>query len=141
MLQDIDTREKVLHPSYTDMEQFDLQILLTDNYYINPNSIHICFAMKIKIKTNQNLDIDADLITVNNFFAHFVKEISVTKYGSNKELIPTFSPYDTYQYSDAMLKHLPKDTLKTFKKSDLYSKQPVYYKDVTIDRRIQMEMG
>ena len=141
MLQDIDTREKVVHPSYTDMEQFDLQILLTDNYYINPNSIHICFVMKIKIKTNQNLDIDADLITVNNFFAHFVKEISVTKYGSNKELIPTFSPYDTYQYSDAMLKHLPKDTLKTFKKSDLYSKQPVYYKDVTIDRRIQMEMG
>ena len=62
--------------------------------------------------------------------------ISVTKYGSDKELIPTFSPYETYQYSDAMLKHLPKDALKTIEKTHLYSKQPVYYNDVTIDRRI-----
>ena len=34
------------------------------------------------------------MITVNNVFAHFVKEISVTKYGSDKELIPTFFPYE-----------------------------------------------
>ena len=87
MREDIDTKERVAHSSYTDMEQFDFQILLTDNYYINPSSIHICFPIKIKTKTNQALDIDADLITVNNFFAHFVKEIRMTKYGSNKELI------------------------------------------------------
>ena len=31
------------------------------------------------------------------FFSHFVKEISVTKYGSNKELIPT-SWNEIYQY-------------------------------------------
>ena len=62
--------------------------------------------------------------------------ISVTKYGSDKELIPTFSPYETYQYSNAMLKHLSKDALKTIEKTHLYSKQPVYYNDVTIDRRI-----
>ena len=134
MLEDIDTREKVAHPSYTDMEQLNFQILLTDNYYINPNSIHICFPMKIKKKTNQNLDIDADLITVTNFFAHFVKEISITKYASNKELIPTFSLYETYQYSDAMLKHLLMDALKTIEKTHLYSKQPVNYNDVTTDR-------
>ena len=135
MLEDIDTRQKLAHPSYTDMEQLNFQILLTDNYYINPNSIHICFPMKIKKKTNQNLDIDADLITVTNFFAHFVKEISITKYASNKEPIPTFSLYETYQYSDAMLKHLLMDALKTIEKTQLYSKQPVNYNDVTTDRR------
>ena len=32
MLEDIDTREKVVHSSYTDMEQLDFQILLTDSY-------------------------------------------------------------------------------------------------------------
>ena len=47
MLEDIDTREKVGHLSYTDMEQLDFQILLTDNYYINTNSIQICFPMRI----------------------------------------------------------------------------------------------
>ena len=57
------------------------------NYYINPNSIHVYFPIKIKKNTNQNLDNDNDLITVNNFFAHFVKEVSVTKYGNDKELI------------------------------------------------------
>ena len=43
MLDDIDTREKVVHPSYKDME-----------HYVNPNSIHICFPIKIKRKTNND---------------------------------------------------------------------------------------
>ena len=81
--------------------------------------------MKMKKSTNQNSDIDADLITVNNFLAHFVKDVSFTKYGSDKELIPTFSPYEIYQYSDAMLKHLPNDALRTVEKTQLYSKQPI----------------
>ena len=118
------------------MEQFDFQILLTDNYYINPNSIHVCFPMKIKKKnTSRNLGINNDLITVNNFFAHFVKEVSVTKYGCDKELIPTFFPYELYQYSDTMLKHLLKDALKSIKRTHLRGKEAVYYNDINIDRR------
>ena len=88
MLDDIDMREKVAHPSYKDMEQLDFQILLTENYYVNPANIHICFPIKIKKKSNNNANIYDDLITVNNFLAHWVKEISITKYGSNKELPP-----------------------------------------------------
>ena len=45
---DVDTREKVAHPSYQDMEQLDFQILLTEKYYVNPNSIHICFPIKLR---------------------------------------------------------------------------------------------
>ena len=48
MLEDIETKEKAAHSSYKDMEQLHFQIMLTDNYYINPNSIHLCFPMKIK---------------------------------------------------------------------------------------------
>ena len=96
MLDDIDTREKVAHPSYKDMEQLDFQILLTENYYVNPNSIHICFPIKIKKKLNNNADIDSDLITVNNFFVHWIKEISVTRYSSGKELPPTFLRWEVY---------------------------------------------
>ena len=92
MLEDIDTREKAEHSSYKEIEELDFQILLTVNYYVNPNSIHLCFAMKIKKSSNESSDIDTDIITVNNFFAHLIKEISITKYGSDKELIPTFSP-------------------------------------------------
>ena len=74
-----------------------------------------------------------NLITVNNFVAHLLKEISITKYGSNKELIPTFSPYEIYQYSDSMLKHLPKEALKKLEKTLLYSKQAVYFKETTAE--------
>ena len=64
--------------------------------------------MKIKQKSNVDNDIGADLITVNNF----IKEISVTRYGNDKQLMLSFSPYEIYQYSEAMLKHLPKNALK-----------------------------
>ena len=112
MLEDIDTREKVGYSSYKEMEEVDFQILLTDNHYVNPKRIHLCFPMKIQKSANEANDIDGDLITVNNFFAHLIKEISITKYGSDKEPIPTFSLYEIYQHSHAMMKHLPKDSLK-----------------------------
>ena len=135
MLDDIDTREKVADPSYKDKEQLDFQILLTENYYVNPANIHICFPIKIKKKSNNSSDIDDDLITVNNIFAYWVKEISITKYGSDRELPPTFSPWEIYQYSDQMLKHLPKDSLKTIQKNFQYSKKPVYYGNTAHERR------
>ena len=123
MLEDIDTREKVAHPFYKDMEELDFQILLTDNYYVNPSNIHLCFPMKIL--SNEASDIDGGLITVNSFFTHLIIERIIREYGSNKEHIPRFSPYKIYQYSDSMIKHLPKDALKKLEKTLLYRKQRV----------------
>ena len=68
MLEDIDTKEKVAHSSYKGMGQLDFQIMLTGSYYVNPNSIHLRFPMKIKRSSNKSSDIDLALITVNNFF-------------------------------------------------------------------------
>ena len=73
MLEDIDTRKKVGHSSYKEMEELDFQILLTENYYVNPNSIHFCFPMKIKKSSNESSDIGRDMITVNNFIGHLIK--------------------------------------------------------------------
>ena len=75
------------------------------------------------------------MITVNNFLAHWVKEVSITKYGSDKEFPPTFSPWEVYQYSDQMLKHLRADDLKSIQKTFLFSKKPVYYANTNYDRR------
>ena len=73
MLEDTGTKEKAAHFSYKNMEQLDFQIMLTDNYYANPNSMHLCFPMTVKQLSNEANDIDNDLITVNNFFAHLIK--------------------------------------------------------------------
>ena len=50
MLDDIDTREKVVHSSYKNKGQLDFQILLTENCYVNLSNIHIYFPIKIKKK-------------------------------------------------------------------------------------------
>ena len=93
------------------------------------------FLLKSKKKSDNTADIDDDLITVNSFFVHWVKEVSITKYGSDKELPPTFSPWEVYQYSDQLLKHLPKDALKTLQKTLLFSKKTVYFASKSYDRR------
>ena len=49
----------------------------------------------------------------------------MTKYGANKELIPTTTPQEIYQYSDTMLKHLPAKSLKIIENDLLYSKEEV----------------
>ena len=112
MIENISSKEQFAHISYKDVETFEFQLMLTNNCYTNPNSIHICFQMKIKKLTNATSDIVANLITANNFSAHLIKEIRVTRYGNDKQLIPTFSPYETYQYPDAIPKHLPENALK-----------------------------
>ena len=60
-------------------------------------------------------------------FAHWIKATDVTKYGTNKTLIPTTTPQEVYRYSDTMLKHLPKGALKIIQKDLLYSKKAVIY--------------
>ena len=52
--------------------------------------VSIFASQSKKRKSNNAADIDDDLITVNNFFAYWIKEISITKYGSDKELPPKF---------------------------------------------------
>ena len=84
MLDDIKTIEQVAHPSYKDLETFDFQLLLDKNLYTNLNSVHFVFPIKFKKRSDKSADLDAELITVNNFFAHWIKEISLTKYVTNK---------------------------------------------------------
>ena len=72
---------------------------------------------------------------MNNFFAHWIKEISITRYGSYKELPLTFASWEVYQDSDQMLKNFPSDALKTIQKTLLFCKKPVYLAQVNYDRR------
>ena len=90
--------------------------------------------MKIKKARNNDAEIDTDFIKINNCFAHLIKEISITCYGNDKQIMPTFSTYEIYHYSDAMLKHLPEKSLKKLQKIMLYSNKPVVYNKATIDR-------
>ena len=50
------------------------------------------YPLPIKIKKNSNKvqDVCADLIMVNNVFAHWIKEIDVKRYEDDFQILPTF---------------------------------------------------
>ena len=98
-------------------------------------NIHICFPIKIKKTSDNTAHIDNNLITVDNFFAHWIKEVCITKYGTDKELPPTSSPWEVYQYLDQLLKHMPTNALKTIQKTHLFSRKPVYFANTSYERR------
>ena len=91
------------------------ELILDKNYYTNLKSLHLCFPIGFRRLTNSAQDLDANPVPVNNFFVHWIKRIDITKYGANKNLFPTTTQQNVYRYSDAILKHLPKNVLKWFK--------------------------
>ena len=66
---------------------------------------------------------DDKLITVNNFFGHWIKVIDIRRYLDDVRILPTNNTVDVYQYSAQQLKHLPKNVLKTVEKTFLYKKK------------------
>ena len=96
MLENVTTGEQAADSSYADMQNLELPLLLTANHYTNPNSFHLCFPIKKKKLTNKNNSIDKELITVNNFFTHWVQKINVARYSDYVQLFPTSSPYEIY---------------------------------------------
>ena len=73
------TIEKKLYAddTYKDLKTAEFNIQLNSNQYMNFHNLHIVFPLKIKKSTDDDDNIDATLITVNNFFTHWIKEIDI----------------------------------------------------------------
>ena len=112
MIKKISTTEQPAHLSYKDKENLGFEVILGKNYYTNMKSINVCFSVRFRKLTNATANLAVDLIPVNNFFVRSVKEIDITKHGTNKSLIPTTTPQEIYRYCESILKILPKDPLK-----------------------------
>ena len=70
-------------------------------------------------------DIAAGLITVNNLFVHWIKEIDIKRYCDDISILLLANMVDIYQYSDEILKHMPKDALKSIQNDLLQCKKKV----------------
>ena len=99
-------------------------MLLTADTATNFNNMLLCIPLQIKKSTNTANDLDDDLITLNIFFVHFIKEIDIRRYGNGIRILPTNNTVNLYRYSDAMLKHMLDDALKAYDET-LYSKKAV----------------
>ena len=82
----------------------------------------MCFSIRFRKLTNAAHNLDADICSVNNLFAPWIRQIDITQYCTNKSFIPTTTPKEVYRYSDSMLKCFPKNFLKVTQKFILYSK-------------------
>ena len=130
----INERKAYADETYTGLKIAEFNIQLSNNEYMNFHNLQIVFPMKIKKRTDDDDDLDGTLITVNNFFAHWIKEIDIKKLGDDQPILPTINTVEIYKYSDQILKHLPKDSLKLIEKDLLYSKKKVKLPD-NRDRR------
>ena len=109
--------------TYKDLKVAEYTMQLSNNEYMNFRNVHLVFPMKIKKKSNVANDILTGEITVNNFFAHWIKEIDIKRLGGDVAILPTTNTIPIYSYSDRLLKHMPKDSLAIIENDLLYSKK------------------
>ena len=118
-----ETKRKYADESYKNKKVSEFNIQLTANHYTKFQNVHLCFPIKIQSAADNNSDIMAGVIPVNIFFAHWIKEIDIKRYGDDIPVLPLTNTVDVYSYSDELLKHMPKDALKKTENDLLYSKK------------------
>ena len=118
-------RKAFADDTYKDLKVAEYTIQLSNNEYMNFQNVHLVFPMKIKKRSNVANDILAGEIAVNNFFAHWIKEIDIKRLSDNVPILPTTNTIPIYRYSDRLLKHMPKDSLAIIENKLLYSKKKV----------------
>ena len=127
----VDTKRTYAASTYSDMQQLELNLEVVNNHYINFSNMVLCLPIAFRKRTNKAAAIDATMISVNNFFAHWIKDVTVKRYGDDIAVLPFNTTLDFYRYSESMLKHMPKEALATFQKELLYSKKRVSIKGNT----------
>ena len=120
-----ETRRKYVDESYKNKKVIEFNVRLTANHYTNFQNVHLCFPIKTKSVPDNDNDIAGGVILVNEFFAHWIKEIDIKRYGDDIPILSLTNAVDVYRYSDELLKNMPKNASKTIENDLLYSKKKV----------------
>ena len=127
--------------TYKDLKTAEFTIHLSANQYMNFHNVHLVFPLKIKKKSNTANNIATTATTVNNFFAHWIKEIDIKRLGDDTPILPTSNTVEIYKYSDAILKHIPKEALEVIENDLLYSRKKVKMPDGEARRKKHTASG
>ena len=112
----VDTKRTYAASTYSDMQQLQFNLEVVNNHYINFSTMVLCLPIAFRKKTNKETVIAATMIPVNNFFAHWIKDVTVKRYGDDIAVLPINTTLDTFQ------------ALATFQKELLYSQKKVIIK-------------
>ena len=119
------TEKAYVDVTYKGLKVAEFNMKLTNNQYMNFHNVYLVFPMKIKKSFNVANDHVDDVITVNNFFPHRIKELDIKRYGDDIPILPLTNTVEIYKYSDAILKYMEGNALKTFQNDLLYSNKKV----------------
>ena len=133
-LHQTETKRKYADDIYKNKKVIELNIHLMKGHYTSFQNVHLCFPLKFKLAADNGNNTAAGLIKVNNFFAQWIKEIHIKRYGDDIPILVLTNTVDIYRYSDEILKHVPKDTLKTIQNDLLYSKKKIVIPGNNADR-------
>ena len=122
----IDPRQAHASDTYTDKKNLEFTINLAPNTYTNYATMEIVLPVWFVKKSNKAQQLDDDLMPVNNFFCRWFTEIDIKRYPDDIKTLPTDKTLSIYDYANAQLKYLPKNSVKKIRKSFLYSNLPVY---------------
>ena len=111
-LHSTETKRKYADESYKNKKVIEFNVQLIPNHYTNFENVHLCFPIKIKSAVANNNDTTAGVIPVNNFFAHWTKEIYIKKYGEDMLILLLTNTVSICKYSDGHLKYMLKGALK-----------------------------
>ena len=82
--------------AYTDKKTLEFTIELAANTHTNYSSM--CIVLPIEIKKATNKAANVNVITVNNFFYHWLKEIDARRYPDDVRILPINNTVEIYRY-------------------------------------------
>ena len=82
-------------------------------------------VLPIYFKKSADKNADVDVVTVNNFFACWLKEIDIRCYPVDVRILPTNKTVEVYNYAAQQIKHFPTKSLDDIKETILYEKKAV----------------
>ena len=107
--------------TYTDKKTLEFTIELAANTYTNMMTL----VVPIYFKKSTDKTADVDVVTVNTFFAGWLKEIDIRGYPNGVRILPTNKTVEVYNYAAQQIKHLPRKSLDDIKETILYDKNTV----------------
>ena len=123
-LADTNPRKAFASITYSDKKNLEFILELAANTYSNYSSMELVLPIQITKNTTKTAQLDADMITVNNFFGSLDNYIDIMQYPDDTRILPT-NNVDVCQFAASQLKYLPKDSVKTIKKQLHYSNKRV----------------
>ena len=79
-------------------------------------------VLPLQIKKSADKTANVNVITVNNFFGDWLKEIDARRYPDDVRILPKKNTVKIYQYAAQQLKHLPGKSLDDIRETLLYEK-------------------